>query len=284
MKMKKSICAALVALGLTFGAVGADISTADAAPVSQIQAINVKADGTNFKYWNEDSESFKALKAYVEDVTNPRSPNFIPVEDRIVVSDMDGTFYGELAPTYSEWYMYFHRIFEDPTYKPTATEKAYAQELLKAAKIGKLSEDMDVGEDMAQAYCHKTRSVGFVTAIILMLIFIFFGGDIVALYNSDTTIIETGAHIMLFIAFMQPFQTSQFIIAGGLRGAGDTKATAMITSVTVLILRPVLAIFLIRMGFGLYGAWMAFAADQLVRSLLVLLRYNSGKWKLAYRK
>lgn len=152
MKMKKSICAALVALGLTFGAVGADISAADAAPVSQIQAINVKADGSNFKYWNEDSESFKALKAYVEDVTNPRSPNFIPVEDRIVVSDMDGTFYGELAPTYSEWYMYFHRIFEDPTYKPTATEKAYAQELLKAAKIGKLSEDMDVGEDMAQAY------------------------------------------------------------------------------------------------------------------------------------
>ena len=117
-----------------------------------------------------------------------------------------------------------------------------------------------------------------------MLIFIFFGGDIVALYNSDTTIIETGAHIMLFIAFMQPFQTSQFIIAGGLRGAGDTKATAMITSVTVLILRPVLAIILIRMGFGLYGAWMAFASDQLVRSLLVLLRYNNGKWKLAYRK
>ena len=155
MKMKKSICAALVALGLTFGAVGADISTADAAPVSQIQAINVKADGSNFKYWNEDSESFKALKAYVEDVTNPRSPNFIPVEDRIVVSDMDGTFYGELAPTYSEWALYFHRIFEDSTYKPTATEKAYAEQCLKAAKEGKISADMDAGEDMAQAYAFE---------------------------------------------------------------------------------------------------------------------------------
>lgn len=29
-----------------------------------------------------------------------------------------------------------------------------------------------------------------------------------------------------------------------------------------------------------YGAWMAFICDQVVRSLLVLLRYNSGKWKL----
>jgi len=30
---------------------------------------------------------------------------------------------------------------------------------------------------------------------------------------------------------------------------------------------------------GLEGAWVALAADQLLRSLLVLLRFNSGKWK-----
>ncbi len=155
MKMKKSICAALLALGLSFGSVGADISTVEAAPVSQIQAINVKADGSNFQYWNQDSQAFKALKAYVEDVTNPNSPNFIPVEDRIAVSDMDGTFYGELAPTYSEWALYFHRIFDDPTYHPTATEKAYAEQCLKAAQEGKISADMDAGEDMAQAYAFE---------------------------------------------------------------------------------------------------------------------------------
>ena len=89
MKMKKKVCAALIALGLAFGSVGADISTADAAPVETIAAISVKADGSNFKYWNENSPALKALKAYVEDVTNPNSPNFIPVEDRIAVSDME---------------------------------------------------------------------------------------------------------------------------------------------------------------------------------------------------
>lgn len=38
---------------------------------------------------------------------------------------------------------------------------------------------------------------------------------------------------MFFVAFLQTFQSSQFIIAGGLRGAGDTKATAIITTITV---------------------------------------------------
>jgi len=134
--------------------------------------------------------------------------------------------------------------------------------------------------DMAQAYCSRTRSVGFAFSLILAAVFVFFGGQIVGLYNSDPAIIEMGGRIMLFVAFLQPFQSSQFIIAGGLRGAGDTKTTAMITFITVLLVRPIVAIVMVNLGFGLYGAWFAMACDQLLRSTLVLGRYQSGKWKL----
>lgn len=134
--------------------------------------------------------------------------------------------------------------------------------------------------DMAQAYCSKTRNVGFMVALLLTVTFAFWGGDIVSLYNKDPNIIEIGGRIMLFVAFLQPFQTSQFIIAGGLRGAGDTKSTAKITTVTVLFVRPLVAILLVKAGLDLYGAWIALACDQLLRSALVFLRYNSGKWKL----
>ena len=79
--------------------------------------------------------------------------------------------------------------------------------------------------------------------------------------------------------FTQP-QSSQFILASSLRGAGDTRATAIIIFITVLIIRPFLAIYLINVwNMGLEGAWFAFIVDQTVRSALVLLRYNSGKWK-----
>lgn len=133
--------------------------------------------------------------------------------------------------------------------------------------------------DMAQAYCSRTRTVGFLFSLILAAVFIFFGGTIVGFYNSDPQIIEMGGKIMLFVAFLQPFQSSQFIIAGGLRGAGDTRATAMFTFITVLLVRPIVAIVMVKLGFGLYGAWFAMACDQLLRSALVLGRYQSGKWK-----
>ena len=46
---------------------------------------------TYFTQWNE-CPALTALKDYVEDVTNPNSPNFIKAEDRIATFDMDGTF------------------------------------------------------------------------------------------------------------------------------------------------------------------------------------------------
>ena len=134
--------------------------------------------------------------------------------------------------------------------------------------------------DMAQAYCSRTRKVGLAFSILLGLIFAIFGRQIVGLYNSDIDVIRVGGVIMFFVAFLQPFQSAQFIIAGALRGAGDTRSTAIFTFITVLLIRPTVAIIFVKLGYGLYGAWAGLAIDQIIRSGLVLNRYNSGKWKL----
>ena len=55
-----------------------------------------------FQLWNK-CEALTALQAYVEDVTNPQSPNYISEEDRIATFDMDGTFLAELYPSYFEY-------------------------------------------------------------------------------------------------------------------------------------------------------------------------------------
>ncbi len=134
--------------------------------------------------------------------------------------------------------------------------------------------------DMAQAYSRHTRRIGMAVSILLGVCFFLFGKPIVALYSSDATVIRQGAIILMFVALIQPFQSSQFILTGALRGAGDTKATAAIMFITTLLVRPGLALITINLlGWGLYGAWVAMVADQLLRSWLILLRYNSGKWK-----
>ena len=68
-----------------------------------------------FSLWNECT-ALTTLKNYIEDVTNEKSDNFIPIEDRIATFDMDGTFIGELYPTYFEYNMLEYRGLDDPTY------------------------------------------------------------------------------------------------------------------------------------------------------------------------
>ena len=86
-----------------------------------------------FKYWN-DSAALTALKDYVSDVTNKKSDNFIPVEDRIAVFDMDGTLCGELFPTYLEYLLCAYRCLEDKNYEATEEMKENARLMIDGAK------------------------------------------------------------------------------------------------------------------------------------------------------
>ena len=82
---------------------------------------NAPAKKEYFQLWNQCA-ALTALQEYVEDVTNPQSANYIPVEDRIATFDMDGTFVGELYPTYFEYNLLEYRTLDDVTYRDRAPE------------------------------------------------------------------------------------------------------------------------------------------------------------------
>ena len=69
--------------------------------------------------WN-NREALTKLKTFVENATTEGSEGFIPVEDRIATFDMDGTFVGELYPSYFEYNMLEYRVLDDPDYKDIA--------------------------------------------------------------------------------------------------------------------------------------------------------------------
>lgn len=114
-----------------------------------------------FKLWN-DCKSLTTLKEYVKDVTNKRSKNYIPVEDRIATFDMDGTFIGELYPTYFEYNLLEYRVFDDPSYKDVAPNdvKAVAQIIRDHARKGDpFPSDMDLQHAHAAAKAYAGMTV-----------------------------------------------------------------------------------------------------------------------------
>lgn len=136
--------------------------------------------------------------------------------------------------------------------------------------------------DNAEKYGWQTRQVGQYVAITMGLIFFFGGRYIASLYTDDPNVINITALVLKVAAFIQPFQSSQFIIAGALRGAGDTRWPLISTFIGVAGIRALLALLFINvMQLGVVGAWYALLLDQFTRSFVVYYRYNSKQWQKA---
>ena len=104
--------------------------------------------------WNDDATAKKELVAFMEDITNESSPNYIPVEKRVAVFDLDGTLFCETDPIYFDWYMYTYRVLNDTDYKDKASEEdiQLAKDILKA-------NIHDLPDDIEERHCVRNPAV-----------------------------------------------------------------------------------------------------------------------------
>ena len=123
---------------------------------------NLEPEKNYFASWNP-CEALTALTEYVTDVTDSRSSNYIKEEDRIATFDMDGTFVGELYPSYFEYNLLEYRVLDDPSYKDKAPEdvKEAAQAIRDFVRNGKKLPD---GFDMIHARAAAKAYAGMTVA------------------------------------------------------------------------------------------------------------------------
>ena len=134
--------------------------------------------------------------------------------------------------------------------------------------------------DIAEHYSRRCMRLGLVLAVCLGAFFILGHRMLVGLYSDTEAVLQAAVPVMAILGILQPVQIPQFILSGSLRGAGDTKTTALITMAGILLMRPPAAYLFINVfGLGLLGAWIAIFLDQGIRSLLVSIIYSRGKWK-----
>lgn len=134
--------------------------------------------------------------------------------------------------------------------------------------------------DLAEKYIKTSRHIGTLIAVGMGLILFFFGPAISSLYSNDNTVVSEASKILKLMAFIQPFQCSQLVLSGGLRGAGDTVWTLISTFIGILVIRLALAYYFVMiLGMGLIGAWLSVLIDQFIRWILITFRFKTNKWK-----
>lgn len=133
--------------------------------------------------------------------------------------------------------------------------------------------------DLATIYGKVGQRIAFVCSTFLFVLFIGGRHGLVWLFSKEPEIITLGGTIMVIMAFSTHFQTSQVVLNGCLRGAGDSAFVAATSMVSIAVIRPILTYVLCYpMGLGLAGAWISLILDQGFRFAAGFYRFSSGKW------
>ena len=144
-----------------------------------------------------------------------------------------------------------------------------------------------VGQELGKGSSQKALKNGYICTIIAMIVMSTFGllffiipQFLVSLFTKDKDVIELATMALKIVSICQPFSGASMVLAGALRGAGDTKSVLLITYLGIFLIRiPITYLFLDVLNFGLAGAWIVMTIDLAIRSSLAFYIFRRGKWK-----
>ena len=134
--------------------------------------------------------------------------------------------------------------------------------------------------DKAQKQVYKSYGIALMIVMTVSVIGVIFRKSLVGVFTDDRTVIMLGANVLLINLVLEFGRTSNLVLIACLRGSGDVfypTLCAIFSNIIISTLGSYL--FAVVLGMGIYGLWIAIAADECVRGLLMFLRIRSGKWK-----
>lgn len=133
--------------------------------------------------------------------------------------------------------------------------------------------------EKAKEYGSACQMIGGIISLVLAVLYFFGAKFLMGLFFDEPEIVSIGVQIMYIIIVVVLFQIRQVIYMGSLRGAGDTFYTAVVSTISVTIIRTgVSYLCCYTLGWGINGIWMGVVGDQVARYILTAIRFKAGKW------
>src|SRR5699024_10029632 len=134
---------------------------------------------------------------------------------------------------------------------------------------------------MKEAYQRGIKSLKISTIISfsMALLIYFTGKPILGIFTDDLDIIQTGSILLLLTIILEPGRAFNIVMISSLRAAGDVKFPVYIGIIVMWGIGITSAwFFAIYLGLGLTGIWISFIADEWVRGLFMLRRWQKKQW------
>jgi putative MATE family efflux protein len=132
----------------------------------------------------------------------------------------------------------------------------------------------------AKYYIVKLTKIAWVGILCSCLLVLAITKPVTWLAGMESNAASMCLEMVTVITIVKPLVwVGSFIIAYGLRAAGDVKFSMTVSTITMWCCRVALCIFLVRVyHFGPMAVWIGMFADWTIRAVIFSVRFVSGKW------
>ncbi|WP_010290763.1 MATE family efflux transporter [Kurthia massiliensis] len=132
------------------------------------------------------------------------------------------------------------------------------------------------------AYEQVWRSVKWAMAFTLIMVAVVmtFREPLMRIFTSNEQVIAIGASVLVLSIVLETGRTINITIINTLRAAGDATFPLILGVFSMLFMSvPLGYVLVFHFDMGLPGIWLAIAADEWCRAIVVMFRWKSRKWE-----
>lgn len=123
----------------------------------------------------------------------------------------------------------------------------------------------------------KSALIITLTMVILVIIFRY---QLIGLFTDNPDVIKIASSVLLLSILLETGRTMNIVIINSLRAAGDAKFPVLIGVFSMVLMSLPLGYFLVfYLDMGLPGIWIAIAADEWTRAIIMYFRWKSRAWE-----
>jgi putative MATE family efflux protein len=131
----------------------------------------------------------------------------------------------------------------------------------------------------AQRLVKRALALSLAVSLIATLIAAWAAPWLLGHFTRDAAIVDVGVKLLWMTIVLELGRTFNLVVINALRAAGDARFPVMAGSASMLV---VLAggswFFGVALGWGLIGVWVAYAADEWIRGLIMWRRWATCGW------
>jgi putative MATE family efflux protein len=138
------------------------------------------------------------------------------------------------------------------------------------------------GNEKDEAYTRVWHSVKWAVGVTLgmVVLVISFRTKLMSLFTDNEQIITLGATVLVLSIVLETGRTMNIVLINSLRAAGDAKYPLFIGLFSMVLMSlPLGYFFVFHLDMGLAGIWLAIAADEWTRAVIMFFRWKSRAWE-----